>query len=73
MGEYIEQFRFRDRSVTTLANNVLKMLSGEIIKSLYNVGCFKIVDSFKPNVGARDFEHSHSHREHQKEISDATG
>ena len=55
MGEHIEQFKFRNQSVTNLANNILKLRYGEIIKSVYNVDCFKLVDKFKPNAVVRNF------------------
>ena len=55
MGEHIEQFKLRNKSITNLANNILKLRYGQIIKSVYNVDCFKLVDKFKPNAVVRNF------------------
>ena len=55
MGEHIEQFKFRNQSVTNLANNILKLRYGDLIKSVYNVDCFRLVDKFAPKAVVRNF------------------
>ena len=55
MGEHIEQFKFRNQSITSLANNILKLRYGEVIKSVYNSDCFGLVDKFKPGAIVRNF------------------
>ena len=73
MGAHREKFKFKNQSVTSLANSILKLHYGEIMKSVHNVDCLKIVDRFKPDAVVRNFYLSHSHREHQKEVCEVTG
>ena len=50
MGEHLKQFKLRNHSITNLANNILKLRYGQIMKSVYNGDCYKLIDKFKPNA-----------------------